>query len=584
MRRFMGMVNQYRSQLPNLGAISKVLTDMTKKSHPTTWSAEDVTDEQNSAFNTIKTLMTKAPVLGVPRKDCPYKIRVDASNTGIGATLSQHQDGRWVLIACVSRALNEQEARWTTHEREGLGVIYALEKFKSYVHTHKFVIETDHRNLQWLMRLTADKGKLSRWGTTLSQWSFKLRDGIHEPSALTDLKPRSLVHIPGSQMYDADAISRQYDIKDGGSLPLTIEKEDIALAVLYIDVNAKSSEYIMAGDVHPEDSDDESRPEPVPSVNKSRLPTLQMLVDAQKSDPFCGEVTNTPSLLADPDNMRAPYVRMTLKDDGSIGGPLYVEEGILMRKYASHLCDSKYLIVVPAMYHTRIIEDIHYSSVGGHLGMAKTHAMLLQAGFWFPDMQKKVRVVVGSCRQCQKSKAHRNSKFANRQSHWTHLPSYKWHKISIDFVGPLTPDKDGFTCLLVVMDVFTKYCIVIPTKDMTAETVARALVFDIFIVYGFPQVILSDKAGNFNQSFMAELYRIMQIHKVTTSPYTPQCNGANEVSHKFLFNIIRILCEDARNVKMWVDCAKIACFSWNVSTVEALDNLTPFGAAIWTDC
>ena len=113
-------------------------------------------------------------------------------------------------------------------------------------------------------------------------------------------------------------------------------------------------------------------------------------------------------------------------------------------------------------------------------------------------MQKKVRVVVGSCRQCQKSKAHRNSKFANRQSHWTHLPSYKWQKISVDFVGPLTPDKDGFRYLLVVMDVFSKYCIVIPTKDMTAETVARALVFDVFIIYGFPQVILSDKAANFS--------------------------------------------------------------------------------------
>ena len=55
-----------------------------------------------------------------------------------------------------------------------------------------------------------------------------------------------------------------------------------------------------------------------------------------------------------------------------------------------------------------------------------SHAMLLQAGFWFPDMQ----VGSSSCRQCQKSKAHRNSRPANRQSHWTHLPSYKRKRLA----------------------------------------------------------------------------------------------------------------------------------------------------------
>ena len=88
-------------------------------------------------------------------------------------------------------------------------------------------------------------------------------------------------------------------------------------------------------------------------------------------------------------------------------------------------------------------------------------------------------------------------------------------------MGPLTEDEHGFRYLLVCMDVFSKYCIVVPSKDMSSETVARILLFDIFLIYGFPQEILSDKASNFNKSYMPGLYKMLQIHKVTTAPYNP---------------------------------------------------------------
>jgi len=149
---------------------------------------------------------------------------VDTSETGIGAKLSQLQDNQWRLLACINRALTPAEKKWTVHEREALGIIWSLEKLKSYLYSSKFTIQTDHRNLMWLLRLTEDKGRLSRWGTIMSQWNITMKtDASMEAS-------RQLEHIPGSKMAGPDCLSRVHDIKDGGSSPPQA-KEDLILMV-----------------------------------------------------------------------------------------------------------------------------------------------------------------------------------------------------------------------------------------------------------------------------------------------------------------------------------------------------------------
>jgi len=112
--------------------------------------------------------------------------------------------------------------------------------------------------------------------------------------------------------------------------------------------------------------------------------------DAQKSDPFCIEIMQDPNVM---DGSDSPF---TVRD--SIGEnfdkPYFkMPNGILMHRYYNAagvgVC---YQTVVPEKYHMQIIKHIHYSSVAGHLaiGIAKTRAMILKAGFWFPHMLAKV--------------------------------------------------------------------------------------------------------------------------------------------------------------------------------------------------
>ena len=60
------------------------------------------------AFNQLKTLLTSTPVLSFPRADGgEFVLDTDASNVGIGAVLSQIQDGQETVIAYASRSLSK---------------------------------------------------------------------------------------------------------------------------------------------------------------------------------------------------------------------------------------------------------------------------------------------------------------------------------------------------------------------------------------------------------------------------------------------------------------------------------------------
>merc|ERR1712091_774449 len=99
------------------------------------------------------------------------------------------------------------------------------------------------------------------------------------------------------------------------------------------------------------------------------------------------------------------------------------------------------------------------------------------------------------------------------------------------------------------MDNFTKYVILIPLRNKESETTARALFYDVFMTHGFPAKILSDNGQEFMSGMRQQLWKLLDIHKVTTAPYHPQSDGKNENSHKFIFKIIKILCENNLRVR-----------------------------------
>lgn len=103
--------------------------------------------------------MSQAPVLAYPTSEDAFVLDTDASNTGIGAVLSQKQEGEERVIAYFSRCLTRSEWQYCVTRKELLALVTAVRHFHHYVCGRHFKVRTDHGALRWLMNFKNPEGK-----------------------------------------------------------------------------------------------------------------------------------------------------------------------------------------------------------------------------------------------------------------------------------------------------------------------------------------------------------------------------------------------------------------------------------------
>lgn len=107
---------------------------------------------QNDAFEELKKQLTTTPILAFPNWDKEFHVHVDTSNYAIGATLAQTGDhGLDHPVYFASRLLSKAEKNYSTTDREALGMVYAVQKFKHYLLATPFVFYVDHQALLYLV-------------------------------------------------------------------------------------------------------------------------------------------------------------------------------------------------------------------------------------------------------------------------------------------------------------------------------------------------------------------------------------------------------------------------------------------------
>ena len=153
-----------------------------------------------------------------------------------------------------------------------------------------------------------------------------------------------------------------------------------------------------------------------------------------------------------------------------------------------------------------------------------------------------------SCPQCQLG-----SDYGHRQNTTGTIQSQgPWDTLSIDIVGPLPPDhRQEF--LIVFVNCYSKYTILIPSNNHTANTVSEALVRHVIPYFGTPRWLLSDCGWEFISDIWTKLLRSLGIQQVLTSPYHPEGNAINERSHRTLNNMLRACLLEGPSSKAWVD-------------------------------
>ena len=113
-----------------------------------------------------------------------------------------------------------------------------------------------------------------------------------------------------------------------------------------------------------------------------------------------------------------------------------------------------------------------------------------------------------------------------------------FERIAMDVVGPLPRTSSGNKYVLVICDYATRYPEAVPMKSVDAEKVAEELV-KMFARVGIPGEILTDQGSNFTSQLLAELYRMLHIRPIRTSPYHPQTDGLVERFNQTLKAMLR---------------------------------------------
>lgn len=189
LQRFLGFANFYRRFIRNFSSVVSPLTSMVKKgTHRLHWSEAAL-----QAFQDIKKRFVTAPILHHPDPSLQFLVEVDASNTGIGAILSQRQSSTTKLHPCAfySRKLNAAERNYDVGDRELLAMKAAFEEWRHWLEgaNFPFTVLTDHKNLEYLRSAKCLNPRQARW----SLFFLPIRLLSYLPSGLQEHKGRCAI-------------------------------------------------------------------------------------------------------------------------------------------------------------------------------------------------------------------------------------------------------------------------------------------------------------------------------------------------------------------------------------------------------
>jgi len=184
-QRFLGMVTYLNRYIPNLSSHTAALRKLTYNGAIFQW-----TNEQQECFDSLKHLLSTAPVLAYFDVTKPTVIECDASSTGLGSVLLQ--EGR--PIAYASRALTDTEQKYAQIEKETLAIVFSCIHFSQYITAKRVIVKSDHQPLETIFRRPLCKApkRIQRMLMQLQNYDLDVK------------------YVKRKSLHLADALSRAY--------------------------------------------------------------------------------------------------------------------------------------------------------------------------------------------------------------------------------------------------------------------------------------------------------------------------------------------------------------------------------------
>ena len=230
-----------------------------------------------------------------------------------------------------------------------------------------------------------------------------------------------------------------------------------------------------------------------------------------------------------------------------------------------------YQWIVPPGQRKEILHQLHGGPMGAHLGEAKTLGKLRERFYW-PGHVEDVKKWCSSCELCEQRK---NPTPRNKAPLVSIHTGYPMQRVATDILGPLPETQAGNSYVLVVADYFTRWVEAFAIPNQEATTVARKLVDEVFCRFSPPEQLHSDQGRQFESLLLAEVCRLLGIHKTRTTAYHPQSDGLVERWNRTLLHNLSTCVKD--HPESWEDYLRPICMAYMYNTsIHPTTGFTPF--------
>ncbi|XP_058762818.1 uncharacterized protein LOC131636188 [Vicia villosa] len=334
----------------------------------------------------------------------------DASDFAVGAVLGQRKDKKLHVIYYASRTLDAAQLNYTTTEKELLAVVFAVDKFRSYLVGAKIIVYTDHAAIRYLLSKKDAKPRLLRWVLLLQEFDLDIKDK------------------KGTENLVADHLSRLEHLK-----PELIPIDDHS-----------TYERLVAG---------------MNTIEKDTLHTsgeeTYKEISTLNNVPWYADIVNYLAVDIIPPDLSYQQKKKFFSDVKHF----FWDEPLLFKR----CIDNIFRRCVPEEEVGNVIEHFHVAPYGGHASTSKTCAKIFQAGIYWPTIWRDVHTYISKCDRCQ-----RTGNISRRDK----MPLSNIQEVElfdvwgIDFMGPF-PSSMGNKYILVAVDYVSKWieAVASPTND-----------------------------------------------------------------------------------------------------------------------
>ena len=190
LRRFLGMAGYFRTFCKNFSVVALPLTNLLKAQVEYKWTCDC-----QKAFESLKGLLCSAPVLAAPDFTRPFKLEVDACDTGAGAVLIQENHRGVDRPVCFySKKFNNYQQHYSTIEKETIALLLALQHFEVYLNSHSLptIVYTDHNPLVFLSQMCNKNQRLMRWALLIQPFHIVIKHKKGSDNVVADALSRAL--------------------------------------------------------------------------------------------------------------------------------------------------------------------------------------------------------------------------------------------------------------------------------------------------------------------------------------------------------------------------------------------------------